>query len=363
MGINRVTKRGKSRIEVRKRWPDGTTFRRWFPNMTVAKRVLTHIEASIHDGSWSESRKSFYQDFNGDGATIEKLSKRFLEEYAKPRLRSWDRYELSLRTINRDLGNLPIDQLKRDVVYRWMKKRAEEVSAASTNRDIAALKKMYSWAHEIGVLDENPLVKFRLFKEEIKERRPLRFKEYIRLINSATDEMLRTFLVILGETGCRRSEALHLKLNDLDFDSENVTFNRVKNRKARIVPMSPRLKGALHTLRDSFHFTSQYVLVNSHTGKRLVDPKKGFHAIANRAGVPWLAVHDLRRFRATQWAMAGVPVHTIQKLLGHQHLQTTMRYLQHRDASFETVRRAFERENEVGENWETATDQAGGSSL
>ena len=47
MGINRVHKRGKLRIEVRKRWPDGTTFRRYFPNSTVANRVHFEIEAAV----------------------------------------------------------------------------------------------------------------------------------------------------------------------------------------------------------------------------------------------------------------------------------------------------------------------------
>ena len=36
--------------------------------------------------------------------------------------------------------------------------------------------------------------------------------------------------------------------------------------------------------------------------------------------------HDLRRFRATQWVMQGVDLVTIQTLLGHESIETTMRY-------------------------------------
>ena len=52
MGVNRVIKRGKPRIEVRKRWPDGTTFRRYMPNMTVAKQRINEIELAIAKGTW-----------------------------------------------------------------------------------------------------------------------------------------------------------------------------------------------------------------------------------------------------------------------------------------------------------------------
>lgn len=52
MGINRVSKRGKVHIEVRRRWPDGNEFRRFMPNMTVAKQVKARIEVAIADGAW-----------------------------------------------------------------------------------------------------------------------------------------------------------------------------------------------------------------------------------------------------------------------------------------------------------------------
>jgi hypothetical protein len=59
MNINRVKKRGKIRLEVRKRLPDGSTIRRYMPNRKAAKDELLRIELAILDGSWSElDRKS-----------------------------------------------------------------------------------------------------------------------------------------------------------------------------------------------------------------------------------------------------------------------------------------------------------------
>jgi len=38
-------------------------------------------------------------------------------------------------------------------------------------------------------------------------------------------------------------------------------------------------------------------------------------------------LHKLRKTAATRWALAGMPMHGIQKLLGHKNLETTMAYL------------------------------------
>ena len=73
MGINRVTKRGKNRIEVRKRWPDGSTFRRYYPNMTLAKHVLARIEESIATGRWKELKEELSGVKNPSGGYCQKL--------------------------------------------------------------------------------------------------------------------------------------------------------------------------------------------------------------------------------------------------------------------------------------------------
>ena len=359
MGINRVFKRGKPRIEVRKRWPDGTTFRRFFPSMTKARQLNIRIEAAIIDGTWRDLKQRLARNDQETRFTVGEFSARFLSEIeTRVKPNTLVRYTHSFQSINQRLGNVPFNNLSRETVYKWMHERAKQVAPATVNRDLTALKRMFGWAAEIGLTERHLLTGVKPFKEATRERRLLNLQEYNRLIESCarvkkTDTFLLTlFVIIIGETGCRKAEALALQRVNCDCHRETITLNRVKGHRARIVPMSPRLRMMLEVLPDN----GEYVLTNAATHKPWVNPKKGFARAAKLTGVPWLQIHDMRRFRACQWAIGGVPIPTIQKLLGHQSLETTLRYLKHLDPDFEQVRKASEAEMEflsgrqVGDN-------------
>ena len=56
-----------------------------------------------------------------------------------------------------------------------------------------------------------------------------------------------------------------------------------------------------------------------------MNPDKALRRACKKAGIQ-ITLHDLRRFRCTQWLLSGVDVRTVQELMGHSDIQTTMRY-------------------------------------
>ena len=65
--------------------------------------------------------------------------------------------------------------------------------------------------------------------------------------------------------------------------------------------------------------------------------------LAKKAGADFhTELHKLRKTAATRWAMAGIPVHVIQRLLGHKSLETTQRYLADVDLSGDVMQKALE---------------------
>ena len=75
----------------------------------------------------------------------------------------------------------------------------------------------------------------------------------------------------------------------------------------------------------------EYVFAHALTKDRWRDPRGPFYAGRKAVGLDWVGFHDFRHFRASQWVMRGIDLRTVQELLGHRDITTTMRYYVHRN--------------------------------
>jgi hypothetical protein len=75
---------GKKVIVCSKKWPDGTRFRRRYPNKTIAIQVMNRIIAAIALGTWRALKKEFTEGPEVD-YTIESFGEVYLDEYCKVR--------------------------------------------------------------------------------------------------------------------------------------------------------------------------------------------------------------------------------------------------------------------------------------
>ena len=358
MGVNRVTKRGKARIEVRRRWPDGTTFRRYYPNMTLARNTLTRIESSILDGSWQELRRELTGEADGADqvpetmqlqptTTIREFSQHFLEDRKVSAPKSWDRYALSLRTLNQSLGDVALDDFRRGLLDDYVQRRLKKVSRGTVNRDIACLRALFSYAVESEILTADPLAKYKLLKTDETVRSVLTVGQFRSLVDQMDRLPIAAMTALLGETGMRKGEALALRWDDIRWPDRTVRLQHTKNGKVRFVPLSDYSTEWLQRLVR--YVGCPYVFVNPRRAKRWINPEQAFKRGAEATGLSWVGFHDLRRFRACQWVRLGLDLETIMKLLGHSDLRTTQLYVKGLEPHLEKVRKLQDREAE----WET----------
>ena len=328
MGINRVTKRGKNRIEVRKRWPDGSTFRRYYPNMTLAKHVLARIEESIATGRWKELKEELSGVKNPSGdMTVEEFSGIYLADYCRHHNRRPDFKKQALVSINRILGNIKLKDFQWHHADEFVSQRSEEVAPATINRGLAVLKNMLNFAVKRGYLETNPLVGFGSLPEEQIPLRILTLEQERRLVMRVADcnPVIGAYLAIVGETGLRKSEGLRMKWADVDSEKKMLTVPTSKTGEPRYIPLSDYAIGWLSSLH--YYSESSWVFTLSN-GKPLKDPRDAFAKGKKLAGLDWVrGFHDLRHFRATQWLTHGVDIYTVKDYLGHKRIETTQRYL------------------------------------
>jgi integrase/recombinase XerD len=140
---------------------------------------------------------------------------------------------------------------------------------------------------------------------------------------------LHLLLLILLDTGCRISEALALRVREIDMDNMLVTLDG-KGRKQRIVPFSFELRKALFRYIVDFKRKPDTLLLASRNetqlGRRVM--LRDVKLLCKRLGFtpPPRTLHAFRHTFALNYLRRGGSVFHLQKCLGHSSLEMTRRY-------------------------------------
>ena len=140
-------------------------------------------------------------------------------------------------------------------------------------------------------------------------------------------------------TGARLREILHLKWEQVDIERGMLLLADSKTGKKAIVLNAPALSVLANLPR-----IGAYVIAGQNAGTKNERPRadlqRPWQAVAERARLDGVRIHDLRHTHASVAAGAGLGLPIIGKLLGHTQASTTQRYA-HLDA--DPLRRASER--------------------
>lgn len=141
----------------------------------------------------------------------------------------------------------------------------------------------------------------------------------------------RTLLETVYAAGLRLSEVCALELSDIESAADRmcIKVRQGKGGKDRYTILSPRLLDSLRLYWRAFR-PRRWVFPNPAGDGPIHDQmvQRLYSATRDAAGLPaGGGIHTLRHAFATHLLEAGIDLHTIQCLLGHGHLSTTMRYL------------------------------------
>jgi integrase/recombinase XerC len=156
-------------------------------------------------------------------------------------------------------------------------------------------------------------------------------------------------LAILAHTGLRASELLDLQFQDLDLGSKRLIVRQGKGQRDRVVYLSKVARQAVEHYLDGFARPPVAPLLTRPDGRPLSYSwlRTRVAAFGQAADVANLTPHRLRHTLATRLLNAGMDITRIQKLLGHEHLCTTMIYARVQDATVEADYRQAMRKIEI----------------
>ena len=141
----------------------------------------------------------------------------------------------------------------------------------------------------------------------------------------------KAIISVLVDTGIRRSELMALQFRDIDFDTGRIVVRHGKGDKFRIVYAGKECRKALRKYKsclddiketDPLWLTCEGEPITEHGVLSML------RRTEKNAGLQKLhCFHDFRRCCAIERLRNGDDIFTISRLLGHEDVQTTKRYL------------------------------------
>jgi integrase len=263
----------------------------------------------------------------------------FIEKYAKPRNRRWADTDRAFKVnVIPAWGKRPIASITRRDVIELLEKIDKERGPYMSNRTLAAVRRLFSWAVERDMIDANPATNVKPVGKEVSRDRVLTDDE-LRAFWMATegdDYPWAPFLRILLLTAQRRSEVATMRWQDLDLESDkplwSIPRQLVKSDRVHDVPLVPEVVTILQdlprhqgphvfTTGDGTAPISGFTLAKRRLDKRMLEILREAAAEAGddpeAVEFPRWTLHDLRRSAASNMAQLGFPPHVVGAVLNH----------------------------------------------
>lgn len=221
----------------------------------------------------------------------------------------------------RSPADLDIDDVRNYLLYLLNERK---LSAETVNQCTTALQFLYLVTLDMPWTKEY----FPRAKRPLKLPVILSHEELLAFFDHIPSLKYRAALMVCYGAGLRVSEAVALKVSDIDSQRMLLRVEQGKGRKDRYAMLSPRL---LEVLRRYWRaFPSEHYLFPSWRQDRHLSSgslQGACREAAARAGLrKRVTVHTLRHSFATHLLEGGTDIRIIQALLGHSQIDTTTRY-------------------------------------
>ena len=225
-----------------------------------------------------------------------------------------------------------------------MSRRNTLLKPATVNREMAALKHLLSKAVEWDVLDRNPAIGVKLFKETNRRLRYLSVEECRALLEACPTETLRRVVILALHTGMRKGEILNLKWQNVNLREGFIELIEQKNGERSVIPLSDYIIGILKSIPR--RLDSEFVFAGKNKGEPFCDLKRQFAAAVKGAKLEGVTFHVLRHTAASLLTMNGVDLKTVQEIPRHKSITMTQRYAhlspEHQKAAVEALATALQ---------------------
>lgn len=298
----------------------------------VARKLLQKREGEISKG---ELPGMYF-----DKIRFDELARDFLTDYRVNRKKSADKAERLVRYLMKAFSGLRATDITTARIKDYTEDRMEEgFSNASINRELSALKRMFSLGRKSTPPKVGQAPYIPMLKESNTRAGFFEHGEYVRLKGALPAE-LRPLVAFAYFSGWRKGEILGLTWDKADLRNGVVRLNpgETKNDEARTLYLDQELLKEMQLLYARRHHGCPYVFHRG--GSPIRDFRDSWDGACIKAGLwemgkdedgnevktPTKIFHDFRRTAVRNMVRSGVPERVAMKISGHKTRSVFDRY-------------------------------------
>lgn len=302
-----------------------------YPSVSVAQaRQMVHDNKNMlgHDLDPADERNR-----KRAVPTLAEFGEKEYLPYAKQHKKTWQDDESKLRReIGQMLGRIPINEVTSKDIMMLHASIYKKASAATANRFLALLSRIFSLAIQWGHLERSPVKGVKKFKEAGPRYRYLSGDELTRFLvalDVEAEKLTANALKLLLLTGVRKMELFSLRWSEVDLPCASIRLLHTKSGRSRVVVLNSLALALMNKIHAEAEAGCPYVFPARTGDGHLIDIRKPMKRAMLRAQLEDLRPHDLRRSFASLAVNAGVDIYQIKDLLGHSSVNVTQKAYAH----------------------------------
>ncbi len=259
-----------------------------------------------------------------DALTVANLVEQFFDQYAKEKRTGKRQHQMLIKDVLPIIGRSKAAAVTRRDIGRITDRMTGRGVTIGASRTFEIVRKMFGWAVEQGLIEQNPCLGMKKPFQTRKRERVLSSDEIHAVWNGLAEASIsrdgQHVLKLCLITGQRLGEVAGMCRDEFNFETKMWTIPswRSKNGHAHRVPLSDMaleiIEVALRRATTEFLFPGygkDDAVKSSSVGKAV-------RRCSAELGVPHWTAHDLRRTAATCMADLGVAPHVIGHVLNHR---------------------------------------------
>lgn len=299
----------------------------------VIEQTLFHYEVNKAEGKAEEDNSQELITMFIAAKRIEGCSEKTLKYYQTT-------IDAMVSSLGKNVRHILTEELRSYLTEYQSKNNSSRVTIDNIRR---ILSSFFSWLEDEDYIVKSPVRRIHKVKtaSSIKETYS---DEDLEVMRDNCDEPRDLAMIdMLASTGMRVGEMVLLNRDDMDFaERECVVFG--KGDKERVVYFDARAKIHLQEYLDSRTDDNPALFVTlraPHDRIQIGGIERRLREMGKRLNITKVHPHKFRRTLATMAIDKGMPIEQLQRLLGHQRIDTTLQYAMVKQSNVKLAHKKF----------------------